>query len=260
MIGPDKDPGHAPAQMREVKPLHDSSGSLTSIVLFRRTIPDLIHRLDQQCTWRTANPGDQIVSRDSQSSDVFFVTKGRVRIVNYSATGREVAYATAEAGEYFGELAAIDNQPRSANVVALDECRLAIMSPQLFREVLRGDSEVAFQVMEKLTAIVRACDDRIMDLATLSAYQRVYLELLKLRKPDPVRQNSWMIYPLPTQAQIAALASTTRETVARVLSQLQSDGVTERKSKTLYIRQLETLQRLAEKSPSSHPSDRDAHP
>jgi hypothetical protein len=68
-----------------------------------------------------------------------------------------------------------------------------------------------------------------------------------------------MIYPLPTQAQIAALASTTRETVARVLSQLQSDGVTERKSKTLYIRQLETLQRLAEKSAAAHPHDRDGH-
>jgi CRP/FNR family transcriptional regulator, cyclic AMP receptor protein len=234
--------------MREVKVTQDNSGSLSSIALFRRVIPDMIHRLDQQCAWRTANPGDQIVSRDSQSSDVFFVTKGRVRIVNYSATGREVAYATAEAGEYFGELAAIDNQPRSANVVALDECRLAIMPPQVFRDVVRVDPEVAFSVMEKLAAIVRACDDRIMDLATLSAYQRVYLELLKLRKPDPVRPNSWMIYPLPTQAQIAALASTTRETVARVLSQLQSDGVTERKSKTLYIRQLETLQRLAEKS------------
>jgi len=101
--------------------------------------------------------------------------------------------------------------------------------------------------MEKLVRIVRTSDDRIMDLATLSAYQRVYSELLKLIKPDPVRQGSWLIYPLPTQAQIAAQASTTRETVARVLSHLSADGIAERKSKTLYVRQVERLRQLCDK-------------
>lgn len=226
----------------------DIQGSLASVTLLRKLPAEAIQRLDQLCVWRVANPGDPILSRDSHSSDVFFIVKGRARVVNYSASGREVAFATAEAGDYFGELSAIDGHPRSANVVALDECRFAQMPPQVFRDVVRSDAEIALAVMEKLTAIVRSCDDRIMDLATLSAYQRVYLELLKLRKPDPVRPNSWLIYPLPTQAQIASLASTTRETVARVLSQLQSDGVTERKSKTLYIRQLDRLQKLAERA------------
>jgi DNA-binding transcriptional regulator YhcF (GntR family) len=68
-------------------------------------------------------------------------------------------------------------------------------------------------------------------------------------KPDPVRPSSWLIYPLPTQAQIAATASTTRETVARVLSQLAQDGIAERKSKTLYIRQVDRLRQLCDKVP-----------
>jgi DNA-binding transcriptional regulator YhcF (GntR family) len=71
-----------------------------------------------------------------------------------------------------------------------------------------------------------------------------------MKKPDPVRPNSWLIYPLPTQAQIAALASTTRETVARVLSQLNHEQIAERRSKTLYIRNMAQLQALAVKSPS----------
>ena len=89
-----------------------------------------------------------------------------------------------------------------------------------------------------------------MDLATLSAYQWVYSEVLKLMKPDPVRSGSWIVYPLPTQAQIAAQASTTRETVARVLSQLAQDGIAERKSKTLYVRQVDRLKQLCEKVPA----------
>ena len=210
-----------------------------------------ISRLEGLCTWKTVHEGEPIVTRDSDSRDVFFVVKGRCRIVNYSPSGREVAYAIAGAGEYFGEMAAIDGLPRSATVVALEDCVLASITPQVFRDLIEQNPKVSFVIMEKLVRIVRTSDDRIMDLATLSAYQRVYSELLKLIKPDPVRMGSWLIYPLPTQAQIAAQASTTRETVARVLSHLSSDGVAERKSKTLYVRQVERLKQLCEKA-SAH--------
>jgi CRP/FNR family transcriptional regulator, cyclic AMP receptor protein len=208
-------------------------------------------RLESQCTWRMAHAGEPILSRDSDSRDVFFVVRGRLRIVNFSPSGREVAYAIAGPGDFFGELAAIDGLPRSATVVALEDCTLAQITPQSFRELIEQQPKVGFVVMERLARIVRTSDDRIMDLATLSAYQRVYSEILKLMKPDPVRTGSWMIYPLPTQAQIAAQASTTRETVARVLSHLAGDGVAERKSKTLYIRQVDRLKQLCEKMPTN---------
>jgi DNA-binding transcriptional regulator YhcF (GntR family) len=76
--------------------------------------------------------------------------------------------------------------------------------------------------------------------------------VLKACRPDPVRNGSWIVYPLPTQAQIAAQASTTRETVARVLSQLAVEGVAERKSKTLYVRDIAKLQALCERPPHGH--------
>jgi CRP/FNR family cyclic AMP-dependent transcriptional regulator len=209
-----------------------------------------IVRIEQACTWKVAHTNEPIVNRDSDSHDLFFVVRGRCRIVNFSPSGREVAYAVAGPGDFFGEMAAIDGLPRSATVVALEDCVLGAITPQAFREIIEQYPKVAFVIMEKLVRIIRTADDRIMDLATLSAYQRVYSELLKLVKPDPVRQGSWLIYPLPTQAQIASQASTTRETVARVLSHLASDGVAERKSKTLYVRQIERLRQLCDKTPA----------
>lgn len=209
-------------------------------------------KVEAACAWKTAKEGEQLLNRDSESRDIFFVLRGRVRIVNYSNSGREIAFALAGPGDYFGELAAIDGQPRSATVVALEECRLAALPPQAFREVLERHPQMAMLVLEKLTRIIRTCDDRIMDLATLSAYQRVYAEILKACRPDPVRTGSWIVYPLPTQAQIAAQASTTRETVARVLSQLALDGVADRKSKTLYIRDMTKLKSLCERPPHGH--------
>jgi CRP-like cAMP-binding protein len=226
--------------------------SLATVPLLAGLDRTSLTKIEGASTWRTAHEGEQLLNRDSESRDVFFVLRGRVRIVNYSNTGREIAFALAGPGDFFGELAAIDGQPRSATVVALEECRLAALPPQAFRETLERHPPMAMKVLEKLTRIIRTCDDRIMDLATLSAYQRVYAEILKACRPDPVRMGSWIVYPLPTQAQIAAQASTTRETVARVLSQLALDGVADRKSKTLYIRDMTKLKSLCERPPHAH--------
>lgn len=229
--------------------------SLASVPLLSGLDRASLSKVESVCAWRTAKEGDLLLNRDSESRDIFFVLRGKVRIVNYSNSGREIAFAVAGAGEYFGELAAIDGQPRSATVVALEECRLATLAPQAFRETLERHPKIAMLVMEKLARIIRTCDDRIMDLATLSAYQRVYAEVLKACRPDPVRAGSWIVYPLPTQAQIAALASTTRETVARVLSQLALDGIADRKSKTLYVRDITKLKSLCERPPHAHKDD-----
>jgi len=239
-----------PAPTATLEPVQGSEGrvALSDFPLFKGAMPATLELLLRHANMRRCVADEEILSRDEQAGDVYFVLRGEVRIVNYSASGREVAYAIIPAGGYFGELSAIDGRPRSANVLAVEDCLLATLTPAAFKELLSLDSDVSAKVMQKLVRIIRSADDRILDLATLSAYQRVYVEVLRMKKPDPVRPNSWLVYPLPTQAQIAALASTTRETVARVLSQLNHDHVAERKSKTLYIRDLAKLQALAIKS------------
>lgn len=239
-----------PATTATLEPVHGSEGrtALAEFPLFKGAAPATVDLLLRHANVRRCVADEEILSRDEQAGDVYFVLRGEVRIVNYSASGREVAYAIIPAGGYFGELSAIDGRPRSANVLAVEDCLLATLTPAAFKELLALDSDVSAKVMQKLVRIIRSADDRILDLATLSAYQRVYVEVLRMKKPDPVRPNSWLVYPLPTQAQIAALASTTRETVARVLSQLNHDHIAERKSKTLYIRDLAKLQALAIKS------------
>lgn len=239
------------AEMRDDLPgvviASDAQGnSLAGNVLFQGFDADELKRIERACVWRKCKSGDQILTRDSLSRDIIFVISGEVRIVNFSLTGREVAYAEVKGGGYFGELAAIDGEPRSANVVAHLDCLIATLSPAAFRQVIASHPEVGIRVLEKLARIIRICDDRIMDLATLGAHQRVYRELAKLIVEDPVRPNSWLIYPSPTQATVAAKASTTRETVARVMSQLASAGILERKTKTLYVRDRERLNLLIE--------------
>src|SRR5262249_54879742 len=128
--------------------------------------------VEERCRWRRYKPGQVIVDRDSTSREVFFVAEGAVRVVNYPLSGRAVAFADVGVGEYFGELAAIDGLPRTAGVRAITESLIGVLPGDAFLELLRTDAHVAFRILERLVHVVRSCDDRIMDLATLGAMQR----------------------------------------------------------------------------------------
>lgn len=229
-----------------------SSSQLASVDLLSDLPPDSLQRLAQGCMWRRFKRNEQIVARDSESRDLFLVLSGSVEVANFSSSGREIAYATIAAGQYFGELSAIDNQPRSATVSAAEDCLLAVMPRTLFLDLMRDEPAAALKVLNRLARIIRICDDRIMDLSTLGAVQRVYIELLRICGPDPAVAGLWSVYPMPTQSDIAARASTTRETVARVVSQLTQDEIIQRKGRTLYINDRERLQAMAESLEAGH--------
>ncbi|MCG8493292.1 MAG: Crp/Fnr family transcriptional regulator [Sneathiellales bacterium] len=210
--------------------------TLDNIELLQDLSADERQKIVALCSWKTYSSNEQILERSSTSRDVFFVVDGSVNVVNYGVSGREVAYATVGAGQYFGELSAIDGKPRSANVIANKKCLLASLSPENFSDFLLQHPEIMMQVMQRLARIIRINDDRILDLSTLGAVQRVCQELLRMAEPDPVTPNSWLIYPMPTQSVIASRVSTTRETVARVLGQLAGDDLVLKKGKNLYLK------------------------
>lgn len=203
--------------------------------------------IERQCHWRRFEREAEILERASANRDVFFIAEGEVQIVNYALSGRPVAYATLGPGEFFGELAAIDGEPRSATVVARTPCVVGNLPPERFLKLMSDHPEVALAVMRRLARIIRVCDERIIDLATLGAMQRVVVELCRASRPDPITAGSWLIYPCPAQREFAARASTTRETVARVFSQLQDSGQIHRKGRTLYIHDRGRLEQIAQR-------------
>ena len=218
---------------------------LSAISLLAGLAPDERQRLAKRCIWRTFRKDQTVVESASEDRDVYFVVSGSVRIVNFALSGKPVAYANVGAGQYFGELAAIDGAPRSATVLANENCQLAALAPHAFIELLQSHPDLSMAVMRRLATIVRSCDERIMDLATLGAMQRVIMELCRLAKPDPITPGSWMIYPCPAQREIAARASTTRETVARVFTQLLDSNQIRRKGRSLYLHDRKALEALA---------------
>jgi CRP/FNR family cyclic AMP-dependent transcriptional regulator len=87
--------------------------------LFRSLTDDEAYRLDSQCFWRRYEAKQQILGHGEGGTDTFFVISGIVRALIRRSGGREVILGDIHVGEFFGELAAIDGQPRSASVVGV---------------------------------------------------------------------------------------------------------------------------------------------
>ena len=227
--------------------LANSGNRLEGIPLLASLTREELTDLAKRCRWRRYRLHEQIVDRDSTDSDVYFLVSGAVQIVNYSLAGREIAFATLPPGSFFGELSAIDGEPRSATVVAVKESLLASMPSPIFLQLASRHPEVGLRLLRRLASIVRTNTERIMDLSTLGAVQRVYVELIRVaegcRPGSQVRE--WQISPAPTQKEIAGLASTTRETVARSMSMLISGGILAREGRAIRVRDFDRLQRLA---------------
>ncbi|MBM3537379.1 MAG: Crp/Fnr family transcriptional regulator [Alphaproteobacteria bacterium] len=236
---------HPPAST----PGKSASQTLAQVSLFAALPPTHRQAIERRCRWRTYKEDEQIIDRETDTQDVFFVVAGKARVVNYSPAGREVSFDEIGPGGCFGELASIDGQPRSAAVVAIRPTLAASLSAAVFREILESNPTVAQALLRRLAEVVRESTDRIMDLSTLGAHNRVYAELLReARDSDPTAferiTNQASIRPIPVHSDIAARVSTTRETVARVLGELARKGIVERESDALVLRDVARLTKM----------------
>ncbi len=235
--------------MTNSKPSSKPVQTLVGIGLFKMLTPAERQAVERRCRWRTYADGEQIIDRENDSQDVFFVISGLTRVVNYSPGGREVSFDEIGEGGVFGELAALDGRPRSAAVVARTETLTASLSAAAFREILNTSPTVANALLLRLAAVIRESTDRIMDLSTLGAHNRIYAELLReAREADPKAfeqgANQARIRPMPVHSNIAARVSTARETVARVLGDLTRKKIVERESDALRIVDINRLTQM----------------
>ena len=211
-------------------------------------------KIEASCSFKHYDEQEQIIDRQSETTDVFFIVQGTVRVVNYSLSGREITLDDLTQGYYFGELAALDGAPRSASVMALSDCLVAAMPQEQFLALLENHSSISLKVMKSLAGIVRASTDRIMDLSTLAANNKVQADLLRLARNHMDDGNRAEISPIPLHSDIASRASTTRETVARVLNDPARRDVVERQKECLVVLDMEILSNMVEKVRGNNPA------
>lgn len=222
--------------------------TLEGIAIFRGLEPDVRTGLSRRCRWRRYAPGQTILQYQGEGRDVFFVVRGRVCAIFHSASGREVRFGDIEAGEMFGEFAAIDGEPRTADVVSVTDSLIASMSGDQFWDVLRQYETVGAAILRRLTGIARSTLQRVVEFSTLPVRNRVHAELLRLARTGAQDRATAVISRAPTHAEIASRISTHREAVTRELSELTRAGLIEKRGSDLVIRDVEALESLIEEA------------
>lgn len=221
-----------------------SSLALRQIALLAGLSDQRLDQLAQQCLWHSVAAGKPLLLRAEQQGEVFLLVSGRVRVTTYSANGRQVTFRDSEAGEHFGDIAAIDGGPRSADVVTLEPCVVASLDRAAFLALLRDEPLVAERVMQRLAALVRQLSERVIDLSTLGVQNRLHAELLRLARGAGFDGNQARLEPAPRHAALASQISTNREQVTRELNALVRSGVLRKDGRALVLEDAGRLERM----------------
>ena len=220
--------------------------TLARIEILRGLAPDVVAMLSRRCRWRRYAPGQTILQYQDEGRDVFFIVLGRVSAIYHSASGREVRFSDIAAGDIFGEFAAIDGEPRTADVVSVTETLIASMPGDQFWDLLRQHETVWTATLRRLTGIARTTMQRVVEFSTLPVRGRLHAELVRLARLRAPSAAGAVISPAPTHAEIASRISTHREAVTRELNELARAKLIEKRGNDLIIRDIAMLESMVE--------------
>lgn len=205
-----------------------------------------LHRFLLQCNTRQYTKDEQIVREMESDHHMYFIKHGHVKVTLFSRDGREVSFTELHSGECFGEISALDQKPRSADVIALTDTQMLVMSPSVLQEVLHYHPAFALALLHHLSAIVRRLGERIFEFSTSSVNNRIHAELLRLARANLELDGVARISNMPTHAQFATRVSCHREAVTRELKSLESRGILMRQKGITIVPNMDALIAMVE--------------
>jgi CRP/FNR family cyclic AMP-dependent transcriptional regulator len=196
------------------------------------TLPaPLIEKMAAVATTRTFGKNAIIVSEGDETDSLYIVLAGRAKVFVADEDGREAQLNQIGPGEYFGEVT-LDGGPRSASVMALEECRCAVVKRAELTAFLERNPEFALHLVRKLAHRVRMLTDSVRSLALMDVYGRVARLLLELAEE---RDGRLVIKESLTQRDIASRVGASREMISRIFSDLTDGGYVRKEDRHLVI-------------------------
>jgi CRP/FNR family transcriptional regulator, cyclic AMP receptor protein len=172
-----------------------------------------------------------IVSEGDETDSLYVMLAGKARVFVADDKGREVQLNQLGPGEYFGEVT-LDGGPRSASVMALEDCRCAVVKRAELTPFLEKNPELALHVVRKLARRVRDLTDNVRSLALMDVYGRVARLLLELAEE---KDGRLVIGEALTHKDIASRVGASREMISRIFSDLSEGGYVRKENGQLVI-------------------------
>ena len=209
---------------------------------------DFDRRLDiaRRCSAGVFDKRNVVLNAEDDSNDVYFIIEGRVRATIYSLSGKEVAFRDISTGMQFGDLAAVDGEPRSASVVTLERSLIAWMSAKDFWQIIGANPGVGASLLRAFAAQIRQLSERVVEFSTLGASNRLHAELLRVALEAGDGGNFAEMQRPPTHAELASRISSHREAVSREMRRLSDAGIVTRGRGKLVFSDLDRLRDMVE--------------
>ncbi len=193
---------------------------LATVPLFSGLDPQELQRFCELTREKSYPRGSVILFEDDPGDSLFVVRRGRVKVVLIGEDGREVILGVLGVGEHFGELALIDDRPRSAHVIAMEDSDLLVLRRDDFRARVESSPSVAWSLLTELSRRLRRADEKIGGLVLLDVPGRIARLLLDLAEEG----GGATIEKSLTHQTIAQMIGASRETVSRAMKEFQDAG------------------------------------
>ncbi len=175
----------------------------------------------------TVPSGEPVFSKRQDADAMFIVLTGRIKICTDSSGRKKKIFAYLAPGEFFGEMALLEDLPRTATALAVESSRLLVLAKKDFQRLLGRDQRLTLYLLRTLCTRLRHANAEIEDMLFSNVLGRVAKAVLGLAKRSGERWNDGGLALTRrfTQQELADLVGTTREPLTRALSSLRRAGL-----------------------------------
>ncbi len=191
-----------------------------------------------------SHPANRVILLENDwGGSVYFILEGWAKIRTYNLDGKEVTLNILGKGEIFGEMAALDEVPRSTDVITLTTTTIGSIPAQDFIQLIHGEPLAGVRLAQLMAKRLRQVNRRLR-LRESDSTSRVADTLLFLAEGQgKLKQQGTEIPNLPHR-ELSSLSGLARETVTRVLTKLEKRGLIKRDQDLMYIPDVPALERL----------------
>jgi CRP-like cAMP-binding protein len=181
---------------------------------------------------------DEVIFHENEVGDsLFIILRGRVKVAIFGDDGKEVTLSTLSEGDFFGEMSLLDQEPRSATTIAEEECELLALQRDDFTRALEQDPGMSASLIQVLADRLRKANHQISTLALLDVYGRVARVIQELAEEEGKRlKDGRVVVRRPTHMDIAHRIGSSRETVTRMMRDLEQNGHIVTQGREIYLR------------------------
>ena len=217
---------------------------LRKVPLFSQLAPSDLERVSEISRERAYPRNSVILFEDDPGDALYVVAQGQVKVVLIGEDGREGILSGMGDGEFFGEMALVDDEPRSAHVIAMEDSTLLVLRREDFQGILKQTPGIALALLRELSRRLRRVDEKVGSLVLLDVNGRVAQLLLDLAD----EAGSERITRRLTHHTIAQMIGSSRETVSRTMRELVEKGYIEVSRREIVIRDRAALEASAGRS------------